>query len=478
MGAVAAFSVGDFVLLHSFVLQKESRSVGSSAQLHALTLLLGCSRSLGSFSYLSPLAHQYFFTITYMFSTLLHSLFLCLTVLALPCKAQTPPQLEASPFAPSAEKTLLDTLSPKKPNTPQTLRSAENSTMRPTTSNKSTAEKALEKFKFGGYVIGQYTQHDRQDVASDGSFNLRLFRLYGNGYIAGNFYYRFQFEVNDAPGTDRGPRVLDAFVDWQAHKALRIKLGQFKRAFGYENPIAPPNVGMGSFSRIALRLQSINDRIGEHRSSGRDVGLVVHGSLLPQSHKHELLHYQIGVYNGQGVNHTDENRHKDFIASLSLEPIKQLHIGAFVWDGRYTGTSMRTIVVDDKAQTVSEKITLPRRRYNLGVKYEGNWTARLEYAHSHGGTLKGGPNKSDGWYALVGIPTKVKGLKIYGRWDAYRDDATTWQKTYNNYALSANYWLDKNLMFQLGVSHTDDYSLSQTADRHYNTVDFQIMARF
>jgi hypothetical protein len=84
------------------------------------------------------------------------------------------------------------------------------------------------------------------------------------------------------------------------------------------------------------------------------------------------------------------------------------------------------------------------------------------------------PDRSDAWYATIGVPVMEK-LKVYGRWDCYRD-AKTWNSLKTNYGVSANYTLGKNLIFQANYSFTDDRSAS--IGKHYNTFDIQIYARF
>ena len=72
----------------------------------------------------------------------------------------------------------------------------------------------------------------------------------------------------------------------------------------------------------------------------------------------------------------------------------------------------------------------------------------------------------------------MKNLKIYGRYDCYRA-AKTWNSLKTDYGLAANYYLGKNLIFQLNYTFTDDRSRQNTAkDRFYNTLDFQVTARF
>ena len=85
------------------------------------------------------------------------------------------------------------------------------------------------------------------------------------------------------------------------------------------------------------------------------------------------------------------------------------------------------------------------------------------------------PTKSDGWYATVGVPV-VKNLKLYARWDCYRD-AMTWESLQTNYGLSANYTLGKNLIFQANYAFTDKRGPAKLGN-HYNTFDIQVYARF
>lgn len=328
------------------------------------------------------------------------------------------------------------------------------------------AEEFKPTFKAGGYISSRFFINDQEGTTSNGSFEIRRFRLYGNGYVWRDFYYRFQFEMSNAPGIDRGPRLLDAFVEWQRFPYFKIALGQMKRCFGFENPMSPLEIGYGDNAQVVIKLQSLNDRIGEHPSSGRDGGVRVQGDFLTLKNGHRLFHYQIGLYNGQGINHRDVNKHKDLIAGFWVSPVKDLQIGAFGWEGRYTNEA-------DVKQSVN------RTRYGLGLKYESDWTVRAEYVHSVGSTLKSTCNCSDGWYSVVGVPIKaVKGLKMYGRWDCYRDDATTWNSLKTDWGIAANYWLNKNLLFQLHYCHTYDRSLAAGKDKRYNTLDALVSVRF
>ncbi len=344
--------------------------------------------------------------------------------------------------------------------------------------SKNTDSKLLQTMKptinFGGYIIAKYSISDRSGQATNGGFDLRFVRLYADGHVFNDFYYKFQLEVNGAPGVDKGPRVVDAFMEWQKFDFFRVKLGQFKRPFGFENPYSPLKVGYGCYSQATMKIASIGDRNGEHKSSGRDLGVQIQGDLLPGADGHKWIHYQLGFFNGQGINHADKDHHKDLIGGLWISPIKDLAIGGFGWNGKYTNEKY-------DATNPNHLKSVKRVRWGVGMKYESDWTVRGEYMSSVGGvvTNAAAPDRSDAWYATIGVPV-IKNLKIYGRYDCYRD-AKTWSSLRTDYGISGNYHLGKNLIFQLNYTFTDDRTARRAAtrtDSRYNTFDVQVTAKF
>lgn len=357
-------------------------------------------------------------------------------------------------------------------------RETERETQGITFESKNTDSKLLQTMKptinFGGYIIAKYSISDRSGQATNGGFDLRFVRLYADGHVFNDFYYKFQLEVNGAPGVDKGPRVVDAFMEWQKFDFFRVKLGQFKRPFGFENPYSPLKVGYGCYSQATMKIASIGDRNGEHKSSGRDLGVQIQGDLLPGADGHKWIHYQLGFFNGQGINHADKDHHKDLIGGLWISPIKDLAIGGFGWNGKYTNEKY-------DASNPNQLKSVKRVRWGVGMKYESDWTVRGEYMSSVGGvvTNAAAPDRSDAWYATIGVPV-IKNLKIYGRYDCYRD-AKTWSSLRTDYGISGNYHLGKNLIFQLNYTFTDDRTARRAAtrtDSRYNTFDVQVTAKF
>lgn len=322
--------------------------------------------------------------------------------------------------------------------------------------------------QFGGYLIGRAQYTNDRTSKNGGGFDLRMVRGYVKGTILDEWNYYIQLEYSGAPGVDKGVRLLDAYGEWKRFPEFSVKFGQMKRVFTFENPYSPWDTGFGNYSQLVQKLAGMSDRVGEHSSGGRDAGIVVQGDLFP-AEDHRWLHYQVGVYNGQGINHSDENKQKDVIGGLWVSPTKELQIGAFGWTGRYTRNN----------------VTVDRNRMAYGIKYEGDWTVRAEYATSQGGKTDNrfAATRADAWYVSVGAPL-CKKLKAYAVWDVYRDEKTS--DTQNAlYTLALNYRLWKNLMIQGTYSYTDgsQAAYSDTGERsvsknNYHTAMLQLYVRF
>ena len=156
--------------------------------------------------------------------------------------------------------------------------------------------------KLSGYGMTQYQYSDQKGNKSN-SFNLRLFRLVLDGRILNDFYWKAQIQVNGNTSTlGSSPRLVDLFAEWQKYDYFKVKIGEFKRPFTFDNPLHPIDQGFMGVGQVISKLSGFSDRTGEHPSNGRDLGLQVQGDFLKNAAGRNLLHYQIGVFNGQGIN--------------------------------------------------------------------------------------------------------------------------------------------------------------------------------
>lgn len=314
--------------------------------------------------------------------------------------------------------------------------------------------------KLSGYGMLQYQANDKKGD-HENSFNLRIARLALEGRIANDFYWKVQMQINGNTSTlGSSPRLVDLFGEWQKLPFLKVKVGQFKRPFTFENPMHPITQGFMSYSQNVTKLAGFSDRTGEHASNGRDIGLQLQGDFLKNAAGRELLHYQVGVFNGEGINRKDADNRKDIIGGLWVMPVKGLRIGAFGWTG--------SRVIDDKS--------VEKNRYALSAEYaDHDWTFRTEYIHSQGrGAVEEAGDKADGFYALCIAPVIKNKCHVKARYDLYRD-RKEWGTAKTNYEIGADYWFNKNLMINLEYARVNDRNLE---NHNYNLFDVELNFKF
>ena len=352
----------------------------------------------------------------------------------------------------------------------------------------------VKNIKCSGYAMLQYTGQVPYKVSKDAdgnpfleknssnTFNLRLARFILDGKI-GDFDWRAQIQGTNATGPGQPTvQLVDLYAEWRRFPEFKVRVGQFKRAFTFENPTNPITQGWRGYADVINKLSAFGDRTGERSSGGRDIGLQLQGDLFPNANGRRILHYQVGVYNGEGVNTKDYDNRKDFIGGIWVMPIKGLRIGAFGWTGS-RGQMLDPIT--NKTRSVE------KNRYALSAEYDLNgYTFRAEYLHSQGwGAASAGNNvrtidytkgdKADGWY-VFGIVPLIKGkLFAKARYQCYRNQKE-WGSSVNQIEFGLNYNFTKNLEIHAEYSHINDRSIETALDKkhNYNLVDVELDFRF
>ena len=344
-----------------------------------------------------------------------------------------------------------------------------------TASAQEKTTKWYDNVKFSGYGMLQYQGVDKEGAKTN-SFNLRLARFILDGKI-GDFDWRAQIQGTNAKGpAEPTVQLVDLYTEWRKYPEFKIRAGQFKRAFTFENPTHPVTQGWRGYADVINRLSGFGDRAGEKSSGGRDIGVQLSGDILPNASGRKLLHYQVGVYNGEGVNRSDKNNQKDIIGGMWVMPIKGVRIGAFGWHGSHGGM----VTVDGN----NENVRL--NRYAISAEYDKDeYTFRAEYLHSQGwGTGVVGSNvinydlgdKADGWYAFGIVPIIKSKLHAKARYQTYRV-SKEWSSSVNQVECGLNYFFTKNLEMHFEYSHVNDRNLAP--DNHnYNLVDVELDFRF
>lgn len=319
--------------------------------------------------------------------------------------------------------------------------------------------------KFGGYIVGTYKYNSQEGKNGGDGFGLRYLRLYLDGTVLKDFKYRVQMNVSGEPGSKNSARVIDAFISWQKWAPLGIKLGEYKRCFTFENPMNPWDIASGDYTQLTKHFTGMGGDLyqGAANSGGRDLGVQIYGDAFKVGKtQHYLLHYQAGIYNGQGINTSDKDKEKDYIATVQLQPLKGLYVGVFGWSGSFF----------DGAQSNYFK------RWAAGVSYEGLFSARAEYArniYADGADTHGLGQKSDAWYIRMGIPT-WRWLRVNLGYDAYRKDMSTWTSLNTIYSLGLQARPHKNLQFQLQWNYC--HNNASGVDKDYHQLWTQAYIRF
>jgi hypothetical protein len=341
----------------------------------------------------------------------------------------------------------------------------------------------VKNIKFSGYAMLQYQGEDKEGSHSN-TFNLRLARFILDGKI-GNFDWRAQIQGTNATGPGQPTvQIVDLYAEWRKYPEFKVRAGQFKRAFTFENPTNPITQGWRGYADAINKLSAFGDRTGERSSGGRDIGIQLSGDLFPNANGRRVFHYQIGVYNGEGVNQKDMDNRKDIIAGVWVMPIKGLRIGAFGWTGS-RGEMLDAKLIDPVTKQPMTR-SVEKNRYALSAEYDKDeYTFRAEYIHSQGWGAKSPGNnvreiyyengdKADGWY-VFGIVPLIKGkLHAKARYQTYRNKKE-WGSSVNQIECGLNYYFTKNLELHAEYSRVNDRNL---AKHNYNLVDVELDFRF
>ena len=366
----------------------------------------------------------------------------------------------------------------------------------------------LSNVKLSGYGMIQY-QYSGQKNAESNSFNIRMGRIALEGRIADDFYWKTQIQFNgNTSNLGSSPRMVDLFAEWQKFEYFKVKIGQFKNPFTFENPMHPIDQGFMGYSQNVSKLAGFSDRAGEHASNGRDIGLQLQGDFLKNANGRNLLHYQIGVFNGQGTNTKDVDNQKNVIGGVWLMPVSGMRIGAFGWTGSYARKGNWTETVADPTSSVAPGTTkeithtnevrsLNQNRYAFSFEYKKDgWTVRSEYIHSTGKAFAKSitnfndanakdcslnekiGDKAQGVYGLVIAPLaqlpKNSRIDVKARYDMYQPNGkNNMQKT--QYEAGLNFHIGKRISILTEYALVNDKTL---AKHNYSMADAEVCFRF
>jgi hypothetical protein len=181
------------------------------------------------------------------------------------------------------------------------------------------------------------------------------------------------------------------------------------------------------------RLNSYND-ISGIKANGRDIGAMLYGDLFPSADRSfYYLSYQVGVFNGNGINTKDDNNRKDFAGLLKIHPLKELTLSAGHYQGSY-------------GKLHEEHV---RIRTSAGAEWKDkHLTLRSEYLHGNTAGIK-----SNGVYALAAwsVNRYIQPLLSY---DYFEEDQSK-DEHQNNFQVGVNITPVKRLRIQAAYTYQD-----------------------
>ena len=258
--------------------------------------------------------------------------------------------------------------------------------------------------------------------------------------------YRLQV---DFAGT---PKICDLYVRYKPLNELNLQFGQYKLPFSLENELyGPTKFEFIEYSYLTTYLVRNNKFFDGISATGRDMGFQLYGGFIERE-GYNIINYNVGIFNGSGINGMDNNTAKDYIGRIIIKPIKGLSIsGSYM----YSETSYKG----------NEHMVSPR--WSVGAIYDvRHWIARAEFAQANFGG-----NKTNAFYALAGYHFE-KPWSVVARYEFINDDLNTLNE--DRITIGGVYKPWKFLRLQLNYS----YTMNKVIKDNYNGINLMVSAIF
>lgn len=309
-------------------------------------------------------------------------------------------------------------------------------------------DKLKPAFKLSGYIQAGYDYLWNEDGTSTSAFHLRRARMTMQGDVfkgqkGAKASYRLQIDFC------RTPVIVDLWAKYQPVNQFGVQVGQFKLPISIEN--TDYNATKLEFVNYAQAVQRLA-RLGSGdmtgiSSTGRDIGVQLYGGFIKKD-GYSIINYEVGVFNGAGLNVKDNNKTKDVAARLTIQPLKKLKIAGYYLWGEADATTLATkypAIINGWNNTKYVGYS----RYGGGFDFNNKFLyVRSEYI---GG--KTGDQTSEGVYAQVGY--KFLGKCAVGVRFDYFDENVNVDGSQINYSAAISYHPWKHLRLQA------EYTLQQ-----------------
>lgn len=312
---------------------------------------------------------------------------------------------------------------------------------------------ADEHLSLSGYLQGGYSWDT--DSNPETTFYLKRARISLTGNAPEEkFDYRLQVDMAGSP------KICDLYFRYKPSPAFGMQIGQFKLPFAIENDIyGPTKFEFIDYSYITTLFARNNAQYDGLAATGRDLGFQVYGSLGKADGYHALS-YNIGLFNGAGINGKDHNSSKDLVGRVIYKPSKEL---SFTASYMYAETDIK----------VNEGITreyVESPRWAIGAIYDNKSVlVRSEYAEARFGDMF-----VSSFYAMAGYQlTKTWGL--YARYEFLNHESQPKHSdNLDRITIAGVYKPYDFLRIQINYSHT----IKQTHEPYGTGLNFMVTTIF
>lgn len=182
-----------------------------------------------------------------------------------------------------------------------------------------------------GVLQPSATLLQRHDWRTEFGFTRARIGLRGAPAADLSFFTLVELAVNGVTAPTGGAvRLLDAQVNWRATPFLNLRFGQFLPDFG--RLIMPgvfvPWIDYTDIEKTVLFFNRVGDA---ETSAARDTGVSVWNDFAWGRYR---LQYEVGVFNGTGLQQIEADPHKDFIGSVRFGMGRWLVKGGYWAGGR------------------------------------------------------------------------------------------------------------------------------------------------
>lgn len=289
--------------------------------------------------------------------------------------------------------------------------------------------------QFGGYGLFLYEYSDVKSIHN--TANPRVIFLTMQGQVIKNVKYFAMAEFVH-------PMVYEFYGEWTPSSSFNLKLGQMKTPLSIENQISLTQleyvVNTRTISSLVGMAEDVQRLQNGTNNTGRDVGLMTYGNLV-NTGTHNLIEYNIGVFQGTGLNTPETDNTKDFAVNTMFQPVKGFRIGG----GAYFGNTYYSL--DESVEPKSDHV---HNRWAISADYKTDrFTARAEFIRANDGGIK-----KEGIYGTALYYVMPKKVNVFGKVDHFNKDKSV-NIDVTDYTAGVNYYFYPSCRLQFNYTYSD-----------------------